>query len=308
MIDHKLVTLLTIIKTGSFTKAADILNLTQPAVSHQVRLLENEYNIRIFYPRTRKINLTPEGELLVKYAKKQQNAYKNFLEELQSYKNGGRLFKIGLTPTAEDNIVPDVIARYCTAHKDTRISIISDTIKKIHTKLTARALDFAIIEGSISDSELESRLLSIDHLCLIVSPEHPVASLKSATIDDIMQLPLIMRPRSAGTRQLFEAYLNIHNEKLKHFNIMMEIDNVSTLKALVMSNLGASVVAHSSCIAESLRGQLKIIPISDSVLNREINIVYHHDFSHPKIIDELCQLYEDTKQMEYISASRAALS
>ena len=293
MIDPKFTTLLTVIKTGSFTKAAEMLSLTQPAISHHIHSLESEYKIQMFYTKGRKLKLTPEGKILEKYAKKQQSLYKSMLKELKECAEGERPFKIGLTPTAENNLVPNVIARYCTAHPEIKISIISDTIKKLHTKLINRELDFAIIEGSISDSELESRLLSTDYLCLVVSPKHPFANVSEASLEDIKRLPLIMRPQSAGTRQLFESFLSVNNETLKNFNIMMEIDNVSTLKALVMSNVGASIVAHSFCITEARQGRLNIIPIKDLNISREINIIYHKDFMHTPVIDELCALYGD---------------
>lgn len=293
MFDQKLTTLLTIIKTGSFTKASEVLNLTQPALSHHIKSLESEYNIQIFISKGKKIKLTPEGKILEKYARKQQSLYKTFVKELESYVSGERPFKMGLTPTAEVNLVPSVIAGYCTKHPDTKLTIATDSIKKIHSKLQNHDLDFAIIEGTINDPELEIRKLSTDYLCLVVSPGHPLSQTRAITLDDMKKLPLIIRPQSAGTRQLFESYLSSRNEKLKRFNIIMEIDNVSTLKALVMSNLGVSIVAHSSCVTESKLGLLKIVPVKDFNLHREINIVYHRDFAYPNIIDELCQIYEE---------------
>ncbi len=296
MIDQKLHTFLTVIREGSYSKAAARLNMTQPAISHQIRQLEEEYAIKIFYFESRKMKLTKEGSLLEKYARKGLILEQAFQKELKSYKAGNRPFQIGLTPTAEDNLVPAVIARYCAAHENVRVSIITDTIKRIYEKLSTRSLDFAIIEGSLSDSDLERRLLSVNYLCLVVSPKHPYAGRDSVTLEDLKQIPLIMRPHSAGTRQLFEECLLANREKLKHFSIIMEIDNVSTLKALVMSNLGASVMAHSSCITESRHGQLKMIPIQDFDAHREINLVYHRDFGCPPIIDELCSIYEETQK------------
>lgn len=296
MIDQKLVTLLTVIKTGSYTRAAAVLNLTQPAVSHQIKQLEEEYGINIFYPKTRKIKLTPEGEILERYAKKEQALYKTFVKELELSASGERPFKIGLTPTAEVNIVPDVIAHYCAEHPDIKISIISDTVKKLHNKISNRSLDLAIIEGSISDQDLKSRLLDTDYLCLITSTEHPLAQKKHVTLEDIKNVPLIMRPQTAGTRILFETYLENLGKKLKDFNIIMEIDNVSTLKALVKSNLGVSIIAHSSCIHDYNRGRIKIIPIQDFAISREIQLIYHKDFAYPAMIDELCSYYSISKQ------------
>ena len=179
MIDAKLTTLLTLIEAQSYTKAAQMLSLTQPAVSQHIRGLEQEYGIKIFLKGTKGMVLTPEGKILEKYARREKALYSNLLNDFEAYRNGVNRFVIGITPSAEENIVPRVIATYCNQYPDTKITILTDTIRNITNKLKAYEVDIAIVEGHIPDKGLTSILLDTDYLCLIVSPIIPLQTAKT---------------------------------------------------------------------------------------------------------------------------------
>ena len=279
MIDAKLTTLLTLIEAQSYTKAAQMLSLTQPAVSQHIRGLEQEYGIKIFLKGTKGMVLTPEGKILEKYARREKALYSNLLNDFEAYRNGVNRFVIGITPSAEENIVPRVIATYCNQYPDTKITILTDTIRNITNKLKAY------------DKGLTSILLDTDYLCLIVSPDHPFADRKDVSLEEVKKERLIVRPRGAGTRHMFETYLEGCGESLQNFHVILEIDSVSTIKDLVQSNLGVSVIAHSTCISEERSGRLKVIPIVNFQTFREINLVCREDFSQKQLLDELCNIY-----------------
>lgn len=291
MIDAKLTTLLTLIEAQSYTKAAQMLSLTQPAVSQHIRGLEQEYGIKIFLKGTKGMVLTPDGKILEKYARREKALYSNLLNDFEAYRNGVNRFVIGITPSAEENIVPRVIATYCNQYPDTKITILTDTIQNITNKLKAYEVDIAIVEGHIPDKGLSSILLDTDYLCLIVSPDHPFADRKDVSLEEVKKERLIVRPRGAGTRHMFETYLEGCGESLQNFHVILEIDSVSTIKDLVQSNLGVSVIAHSTCISEERSGRLKVIPIVNFQTFREINLVCREDFSQKQLLDELCNIY-----------------
>lgn len=292
MIDAKLSTLLTLIEAQSYTKAAQMLSLTQPAVSQHIRALEQEYDIKIFLKGTKGMVLTPEGRILEKYARRETALYTNLLHDFEAHRNGIHRFVIGITPSAEENMVPRVIATYCNLHPDTKITILTDTIQNITNKLKTYEVDIAIVEGNIQENGLQSRLLDTDYLCLIVSPQHPFANRKSVSLEELKQERLIIRPHGAGTRRMFETFLYGCSETLKNFHVILEIDNVSTIKDLVQSNLGVSVIAHSTCLSEAKRGSLQVIPIQNFQTFREINLVCRSDFAQRQLLEELCQIYE----------------
>ena len=105
MIDPKLKTLLSVEKEGSFTRAAEVLALSQPAVSYHIRQLEAEYAIKIFYRTPQKLTLTPEGEVLVKYARRLENISENARRALMDIKQQLRHFTVGITPTCGESLV-----------------------------------------------------------------------------------------------------------------------------------------------------------------------------------------------------------
>ena len=135
MLDTKIVSLLTLIESGSYTKAAKQLHLTQPAISHQMKLLEDEFQIKIFHKSKKSLILTPEGEILVKYAHRMMAVYNNTHQALEDAKNNLHRFNIATTPTAGEYYIPQLLAAYCREHSDVHINLITDSINNIYNKL-----------------------------------------------------------------------------------------------------------------------------------------------------------------------------
>lgn len=291
MFDQKAHTLLTVVQQGSYTKAAQALSLTQPAVSHHIRQLEEEFGIKIFYKNKKELKLTPEGAILVKYARRAMAIYHNAKQAIEDC--GGKAYRltVAITPSAGENLVPQTLAHYCNENPESHITIITDTIKNIYEMLKAYETDIAIVEGRIVDPSLTSVLLDTDYLCLAVSPQHPLATRNSVGLEELKHERFILRSRQANTRILFEDYLAERFESIKSFHVMMEIDNVATIKELVSQNLGISVIAHSACREEERSGRLIVIPIKNSGMIREINMVTHKDFSHLDVLENIRKIY-----------------
>ncbi|BDF68949.1 LysR family transcriptional regulator [Pseudoflavonifractor phocaeensis] len=291
MIDVKVKTLLTVVRAGSFTKAAEELGLTQPAVSHHIKQLEEEFGVRIFQRGGRELTVTAEGEILLKYAGRLTAVDQNCRQSLEDYRRQARHLNIGITRTAAENLMTQVLARYCDEHPKTHMNIITDTIQNLYTKLGLYELDLAIVEGVLPNSQYRSVLLDTDYLCLVVSPEHPFAGRQSVLLRELRGERLILRPPTAGTRMLFENFLAGHGESLENFNVMMEMDNIAMIKNLVAMDLAVSVIAHSACREELRAGRLVSVPIENASMTREINMVYHHDFNHMDLLEELRGIY-----------------
>lgn len=291
MVDAKIRTLVTVVRTGSFTKAAEELNLSQPAVSHHIRQLEQEYRIKIFQKEKKILTLTGEGEILLKYAGRLMAVATNCSQALEDYAKQAKHLNIGITRTAGENLMTQVLALYCGEHPKTHINVYTDTIQNLYTKLQLYELDLAIVEGVLPNAHYRSVLLDTDYLCLIVSPKHPFAGRQSILLNELKGERLILRPSTAGTRMLFENFLLSHGESIQNFNVMMEMDNISMIKNLVSMDLAVSVIAHSACREELKDRRLAAVPIENANMTREINMVYHHDFSHIDLLEELRQIY-----------------
>lgn len=295
MLDSKIMTLLTLVDCGNYTKAAKKLHLTQPAITYQIHQIEDDFNIKLFHKNKKGLLLTTEGEILVKYARRAMAIQKNCLEALEDSKTNVRHFVIAATPTAGEDIVPQMLAEFCHRHPKTHIHLLMDTIRNIQKLLKQYEADIAIIDGRMSSAKYQSVLLDTDYLCLIVSPKHHLAQNASVSLADLKQEKFILRSKGAGTRTIFENYLATNLENIKNYNIMIETDNLATIRELVAENMGVSILSHSICVEDEKKGRLKLIPLENSTMIREINMVHSKDFNHPEILQELQQIYQQIK-------------
>ena len=233
MIDPKTKTLLALVEIGNYTKTAQSLSLTQPAVSHHIRQLEEEYGIKIFYSGKKTLSLTPEGEVLLKYAKRQAAIEQKLLHALDDIKNSVRRYNVGTTATVGEYVVSQLFITYCSDHPGIHINNVTDNLNSILGKLQSYELDWAIVDGRVVAEGINSIQLGSDDLCLVVSPMHPCAKRRSVSLAELKNERFILRSPNAGTRALFEKYLLEHSEDIRNFNILIEIDNINTIKELV---------------------------------------------------------------------------
>lgn len=291
MIDTKIKTFLTLVSVGNYTKTAKLLSLTQPAVTHHIKSLEALYNIDIFYKGRRQLTLTPEGEILFKYARRIASLEASARQDIADNQKNMQRFDVGITTTLAEYLVSQIFVDYCNKNPGTHINIVTDTISNIYSMLSSFELDWAIVEGKIPKENYTSILLDTDYLCLVVSPQHHLASHKSVTVQELKKERFILRSPNAGTRTLFENHLKSLSEDIANFNIVIETNNIKTIKELVTSNLGITIIAYSAVREKVNQGQLVMVPIENLTMTREINMVYHKDFQHADILEDIRKIY-----------------
>lgn len=294
MISPRILSLLSVAKTRSFTKSAEELSLTQPAVSQHIKALERELDTRIFLRGQRELRLTEEGEIAVSYAKKMYALYLNLQQDLRDERNQIRRLTVGVTPTAESSSISQILARYVNENPSLHITIISDHIKNLYERLASYELDLAIVEGVAADPAFNTILLDTDYLVLAVANDNPLAKKSMVTLAELKKEKLILRLPDSGTRTLFERSLEQNGDSIEAFNVILEVDNNRTIKELVMANFGVSIISKSACSDFVRKGKFKILPVENLSMIREINIVYHRDFRHVAALDDIAGLYNDT--------------
>ena len=111
------------------------------------------------------------------------------------------------------------------------------------------------------------------------------------TIDELRRERLILRLPSSGTRTLFDANLESRGMSPDDFNVILEVDNIATIKDLVRRNYGVSVLARSACMDELRKGKIRMLPIEDLTMVRQINLLYHHTFEHAEVLQDIVRIY-----------------
>ena len=300
MIDPKLISLLTICETGNFTRAAEKLSLTQPAVSQHIRALEQELGVRVFDRVKNTLRTTREGEIVVKYARRMQALYNNMQSELASEKLQIASLTVGITHTAESNAIAETLARYVEEHENVTIKVVTASVDKLRRMLKNYEIDLAVIDGKKPDPSFRYLMLDTDSLELIVSPSHRLARRSSVSVDELREEKLILRLPNSSTRKLFTSALELQGLSLREFNVVLEMDSVATIKDLIRRNFGVSVLARSACMSELSKHKIVALPIENLPMMMETNLVYLPDFEHPELLSEIVRCYNETQNRSLI--------
>ena len=294
MLDPKLYSLLQVYECRSFVAAAKKLNVTQPAVSHHIKVLEQELGISIFDRRSGKVVVTREGEVAVKCAKKMLGLYNNLKQDLSDSRNLVSHLTIGVTHTAESNPIAEALANYCAQNENVNIKMITGTINKLYAKLKSYEIDLAVVDARISDPAIRYLLMDPDYLVLAVSVNHPFAKRGMVTLNELKKERMILRLPNSGTRNLFAAHLESNNLSINDFNVILELDNMATIKDLIRRDFGVSILPRSVCLGELKKKSIAVLPVENLSMMREINIAYQSDFSQVEVLQDIVNSYNET--------------
>lgn len=294
MLDPKIDSLLQVYECGSFMAAAKKLTVTQPTVSHHIKALEEELHVSIFDRHSGKVIVTREGEEVIKCAKKMKGLYQSLRQDLRDSKAMVSHLTVGVTHTAESNPIAEALANYGAQNDHVMIKMITGTIKKLYSKLKTYEIDLAIVEGRIADPSIRYLLLDTDYLVLAVSVNHPYARRGMITLGELKKERMILRLPNSGTRNLFVAHLESNNMSLSEFNVILELDNIATIKDLIRRDLGVSILPKSVCLDELKKKKIAVLPVENLSMVREINVAYPQDFPQMDMLHDIVKSYRET--------------
>ena len=239
MLDPRLHTFLILCETMNYTRAAERLCLTQPAVTHHIHFLEQHYHVRLFSYKGKTLRLTEQGVKLRDLVRPLWvNSEK--IEEIMATPSPVFL-RIGATRTIGEYRMAPLCSRFLRAHPGASFSLTVDNTQALLRLLEAGKLDFALVEGFFDQDKYESRLLKQESFFGICAPHHPLAGQKVA-LSAVLQERLFVREAGSGTRAVLEQALRQQNRTVRHFASLAVVSDFSTIKALVMEGLGISFV------------------------------------------------------------------
>ena len=201
---------------------------------------------------------------------------------------------MGITHTAESNLITEVLARFSHENSGILITITTDTINNLYDALDNYELDLAVVEGKPHTQSLNSLMLDTDYLVCALSNNNPLSRHAMVTLDDLKRERMILRLPSSATRKQFESHLAGRGESIGAFDVALEVDNIATIKDLIRKDFGVSILARSACMDEVRKGKMTILPIENLSMAREMSLVYHRDFSHMDVLQEILKLYHET--------------
>jgi DNA-binding transcriptional LysR family regulator len=274
MEDHKLKVFCTVAETKSFSKASEIIHLTQPAVSLQIQALEELYETKLFDRSSSMVSLTSAGEVLYRYAKEILALYaaaEKTIGELTGLVKGS--ISVGASSTIGNYLLPSVIADFRRTHPKIKIHLFVGNTKRVIELLNSGNIDFGIVEGDVARQKLVVEKILKDELVVIVPALHPWAKRKEVSIYDVTKEPFILREEGSGTRQILEKYFNKHGISTHDMKASMMLGSTVAIKEAVESGMGISIVSRWAARKESKYGSLKLLSIKEENLFREFSLI-----------------------------------
>jgi len=268
---NQLEVLVAVAREKSFSRAAEVLDRTQPAVSQAIRRLEGEVGEKLFDRSSKDGTLTFAGEVLLDYAKQMLNlrhSAQNALREMRDLHHGK------VTISANEHTVfylLPVIQRFRELYPLIKIEVQRGVASRIPKEITAREVELGVISFKPTDESLKSISVVADELALIVSPKHPFAKRGSVSITELGDQTFIAHNALSPYRQKVIESFDKYGTQL---NISVELPSLEAIKRLVEKGVGIALVPKLTAQAELDSGQLKMLSVKEMKLERKLNIVY----------------------------------
>ena len=259
----------------SFTKAAQVLNLTQPAITFQIKNLEDHFRTRLFYRDAGKISLTPSGRVLYQHVENILDEYENAKKEIA--KVSGKLrgeIRIGIASLLGKYLMPRLIGHFKTEHPLIDIMMLVGNSGKLIQELKEHALDLVIVSEPISAQHFIVRPFLDDELVIIINPHHKWANRETINFNDLLTESFVTREKGSGTGEVFKNFLSTRNISIKNLNTIMTLGSSEAIKSAVESGVAYGIVSKMAVRREIEMGLLKQVKIKDVVLKRKFLIVY----------------------------------
>jgi DNA-binding transcriptional LysR family regulator len=274
MADRRLQVFHAVGKHLSFTKAAEALCMTQPAVTFQVRQLEEHFNTRLFDRAHGRIALTPAGVVAFAHAERILALTAELDSRMRNL--GGQIagpLLIGASTTIADFLLPQVIGEFTAAHPGVAPSLFVGNSEAVQERLGERDLDIGFIEADSYLPSLAGERLCSDELQVVCAPGHPLAGRRSVAAAALVEHAYLSREQGSGTREVIDHYLGRAGIEPGALHVVMEASSPEALKGLVAAGMGIAIVPRVSVEKEVRLGLLVRIPLSPP-LTRQLTAVY----------------------------------
>lgn len=274
MADRRLQVFHAVAKHLSFTKAAEALFMTQPAVTFQIKQLEEHFNTRLFERGHGRISMTPAGSVVLEYAERILALSAELdirLKELTGEVAG--LLMVGASTTIAEFLLPQVLGEFKSKHPKVLPRLIVGNSETVESRVAEHTLDIGFIEAPSHLTSVVTEVVCDDELQVVCAPSHPLARLKNISAKQLMQYPFISRESGSGTREVTDKYLHKAGVAPESMSVVMELGSPEALKGLIATGLGFGIMSRVTVASELQLGRVACVPLAPRLL-RQLSVVY----------------------------------
>lgn len=293
MADRRLQVFFMVAKVLSFTKAAETLHMTQPAVTFQVKQLEEFFNTRLFDRTHNKISLTDAGKIVYDYSEIILEHYEKMNDEVKQLTGevAGSLL-IGASTTIAEYMLPRLLGAFKRQFPDINIRLQVGNTETIVAMIENNMIDLGVVEAPVYNKNLEVEVCRIDEMVLIVSIDHPLASKTKISVEELKKYRYISREEGSGSRSVIDSYIKEQGLSYSDLKVEMELGSPEAVKMAVESNVGIAIVSRTTLNKELKLNTLKAIPLDPPLTRPFSHVRQKHKFRH-KAVGELLDFAVD---------------
>lgn len=259
----------------NFTKAAEELFVTQPAVTKNIKELESQLKIDLFNRSKSGISLTKAGKLLKEYTEKlieQEKELEYKLGELRHSLSGE--LRLGASTTIGQYILPTTLGEFIKQNPDIKVSLISQNSHEIEEKVLSKEIDLGVVEGSSRFKELRYVPFLEDKIVAIAHSSQTVGRIEKMTLTELKSTPLVLRESGSGSLDVISAKLHKCGLKIKDMKIGMQLGSTESIKTYLRANNSIGFVSIHAIQNELAHDEFRIIEIEGLEINRTFNFIY----------------------------------
>lgn len=279
MLDFRHKTFLALCHIKSYTKTAEALHLTQPAITQHIKALEAHYGNRLFTYADKTLTLTEHGKLLYKFASTVASDSDTLAERLRRKALSDPPLRFGATLSIGQYIMPDILEQILLIRPNTPVSMKVENTRHLLEKLNQGEIQFALIEGLFDKAAYHAELFAMEPFIAVCGNNSPLHH-EPVSLQILTQNNLIVREKGSGTREILEHILQNHNLSIASFSSITEIGNMEAIKQLVKSGLGITFLYRAAAKKELLQGEMHRLEVLDLDAQHELNFVFPKNSHH----------------------------
>ncbi len=265
MADRRLKIFHTVARLLNFTKAAEELHMTQPAVTFQIRQLEEQFNTRLFDRTHNKVTLTDVGKQVYSYSDRILKLYEEMTRSITDMTGDvSGSVTLGASTTVAEYMLPLLIGAFKQKYPDVVINLRESNTEDIVSMVENNDIDLGIVEGFVNNKNLLVEECKMDHLVVIMPNDHELSSAQQLRVEDFIAFPFISREHGSGTQEVITSYVDKHGNG-EVLNICFELSSPEAIKGAVEAGMGLSIVSRSTIIKELKLGTLTAVELKPSL-------------------------------------------
>ena len=274
MIDYRYKTFSVLADLLNYTKTAEYLNLSQPAVTKHIQYLENHLEIQLFNYKNRKLTLTEQGSYLKKEIDR-VNQEIILIKAKLAKKSSKKILSVGASRTTGEYFIADKLQQFTLTQKNAEVDLVIDNTRNILSLLDQGKIDIALISGPFDKKSYHTQLFLEDAIVAICSPDNPLADLKEAVFSDLKNERLMVREKEAGISGALKVALSENKLKLNQFSERTTIGNIHLIKELVKKDEGISFLYNISVVDDIEDESLSSILLTDFSYTQSFYLVWN---------------------------------